>query len=367
MIHGRLLALVLVLPACGAALKVDTGFKADAGTGGGDAPRGAAISAPANTWTWVDFPDATCNDGSATGVGINPGSSNNVLVFMTGGGACWDFTTCYIAKLAATGPYGRTEFTATVSSGTPGSIVDRSAAGNPFKDWSFVYVPYCTGDIHGGDHVATYTLGSDVRTWRHVGHDNVLAYLKRLGATFPSPTRFVVAGSSAGGGGAVLNYGDFRRYWPDTKMYLLDDSLPFFVGTDVKASLSTAWETQWNLGSTLEQICSNPGCLTDISGVYPALAKRYPSDRMGFLTAEQDAVMSFFYGVSGTQFEKNLGHLTTTVLSPSPPWREFYVPGNSHTLLGAPGNFTTRNVPLWTWLTQMVTDDPAWASEMPAP
>ena len=38
----------------------------------------------------MDFPDAVCNDGSPTGIGINVGTSNNVLVYFAGGGAFLD-------------------------------------------------------------------------------------------------------------------------------------------------------------------------------------------------------------------------------------------------------------------------------------
>jgi hypothetical protein len=83
---------------------------------------------------------------------------------------------------------------------------NNAAEGNLFTDWSKILVWYCTGDLHTGNHVATYVDLNDVgHTINHVGYANVKKYLSRLKATFcfgtsctmPAPSRIVVAGSSA--------------------------------------------------------------------------------------------------------------------------------------------------------------------------
>ena len=60
---------------------------------------GAPITAPAKTWTWVNFPDAVCDDGSPTGIGVslNP-ASKDILIFLQGGGACWDYDSCAVSR-----------------------------------------------------------------------------------------------------------------------------------------------------------------------------------------------------------------------------------------------------------------------------
>ena len=191
-------------------------------TAAGDGP---AIDAPTQTWTWVDFPDSACSDGSATGIGVNLTNSQNVLVVFNGGGACWDYLTCYTLMTATNGPYDQTEFAAD-SQTFANTILDRQLSGNPFAGWNLVFIPYCTGDMHAGDNIATYQSGQTSRMYHHVGHDNVLAYLHRLGPTFPSVARMVVAGESAGGFGALFNYATFRNRWSSGELYLLDDSGP---------------------------------------------------------------------------------------------------------------------------------------------
>src|SRR5690349_6763166 len=54
-------------------------------------PPGTPITAPPGQWTWVDFPDAVCDDNSPTGIGVNLANNKNLLVYFEGGGACWDY------------------------------------------------------------------------------------------------------------------------------------------------------------------------------------------------------------------------------------------------------------------------------------
>ncbi|HEY4223913.1 MAG TPA: pectin acetylesterase-family hydrolase, partial [Myxococcota bacterium] len=182
-----MLRIALVITALGAACTnaPASDGKKDAGPSDVDAPPlGDPIDATAGVWTFVDFPDSSCDDGSSTGIGVNIGTSNNLLVFFSGGGACWDFQTCFTLNTAEHGPFKKAQLDQITQGGSPNTVVDRSDAANPFQDWSYVFVPYCTGDIHAGDVVQTYTSGTTSKTLAHVGHKNVLAYLERIGATF---------------------------------------------------------------------------------------------------------------------------------------------------------------------------------------
>lgn len=325
-------------------------------------PLGAPIAAPANKWTWVDFADSTCDDGSPTGIGIYPSAtSDKLIVYLNGGGACWDYTTCMQTNTSVHGPWGATQFAGVNGAG---SILDHGYAQNPFKDWSSVFIPYCTGDVHAGNADTTYTGPNGTKTFHHRGHANVLAYLARLGATFKSPSQIAITGSSAGGGGTVFNYASFRSYWPSASMFLVDDSLPLFQGDAVSPALRTAWFQSWNLGALSDPICGL-GCRADLSLFVKAIATKYPNDRMGLLSSMQDQTIRSYYGLTGPVFQTDLVALTTNVLDPLPNFRHFYIPGQSHTMLGSPATYTAAGTPLWTWLSKMASGDPGWVSAGP--
>src|SRR5687768_10398419 len=98
--------LLLVVAACGSS-----------GSPTGDAApttdAAAGITAPLRTWTWIPVEGMRCADGSPAGIGVNlSDASDDVLVFMAGGGACWDAATCFVQKTSAhiEGGYSKSDF-----------------------------------------------------------------------------------------------------------------------------------------------------------------------------------------------------------------------------------------------------------------
>jgi hypothetical protein len=74
-------------------------------------------------------------------------------------------------------------------------ILDASRADNPFADYTFVFVPYCTGDFHLGD---AATESSPELTVRHNGWVNGTAALTYVAEHFAAAAEVVVVGESAG-------------------------------------------------------------------------------------------------------------------------------------------------------------------------
>ncbi|HEX2573848.1 MAG TPA: pectin acetylesterase-family hydrolase [Polyangia bacterium] len=335
---------------------------------GGDTLRpqlGPALPASQqDQWRWFDVDGTTCNDGTRTGVGVSRGASSNVLLFLNGGGACWDYLTCFQLRTASSGPYGQAQFYAMIGN-VSGSIFDRTQDRNPFKDWNLVFIPYCTGDVHAGDNDVTYTAdGQPSRTWRHRGRSNMVTFLRRIAATFPNPPKVVLSGSSAGGFGASFNYDLTRRYWPSGSMYVVDDAGPPFIGDAVPADRRDAWFTNWRLDNVLDPLC--PTCRNDFSSYLPVLANKYPHDRVALLSFTQDQVIRLFFNQDGNTFQANLYDLGTRVLDPLPSYRYYYLAGDTHTLLPTASTRTSADgVTLFDWLAQMVGDDPTWISHKP--
>jgi hypothetical protein len=327
-------------------------------------PLGQKFTAPASKWTWVDFPDSSCDDGTPTGIGVNAGASNNLIVFLNGGGACWDYSTCYSLKTASQGPFGAKEFNQLAQGNDlAGTLFDRNDAANLFKDWTFVFVPYCTGDLHGGDNVVAYTGGGVTKMYHHKGHANMAAFVPRIAGTFPSVDKVVLSGSSAGGFGTGLNYDLVRQYYPMQKVYMIDDSGPP-VGVDALPTLfHDALYKQWNVWPVLDSIC--PDCRTDLSAIAPALAKKYPNDRFSLLSSLQDMTISGYLLLSKAGFQTAVLALASDVIDPLPRFKYFYVDGATHTMLGHPADFSTKGTSLWTFLGQQLSDDAAWKSVRP--
>lgn len=336
---------------------------------------------PLLTWTWVPIEGSVCSDGSPTGIGIEvgPGASPNVLVFLDGGGACWDYFTCWQYRTASSGPFGAAEFETRIAAARAGGVLDRTLPGNPYADDTFVFVPTCTGDVHSG--ATTMTYSPSTPAWHHNGRANVSNAFAYLAAALDAPARVVVSGSSAGGFGSLNAFKRAKAAWPSAKGYLVDDSGPPLA--NIPTTTVAAWYSSWDLGTTVADVCGAP-CATDpptLSPLIPALAAAYPNDRFALLSSTQDGVMCQFFGdftrlpfqpMAPAVFEASLRDLAAAIEDDSPDvppgeTHAFVVSGTTHPMLDRPGDFTSQGVPLLEWLRRQVEDDPAWSAAIPPP
>jgi hypothetical protein len=86
------------------------------------------------------------------------------MFFFQGGGACFSAETCSFS--------GNTYETSAGIDDDPsraGGVFDTTNPENPFADWSVVFVPYCTGDVHIGNATTDYGNGLTVQ---HKGYVN---------------------------------------------------------------------------------------------------------------------------------------------------------------------------------------------------
>ncbi|HEY2903588.1 MAG TPA: pectin acetylesterase-family hydrolase [Polyangia bacterium] len=328
-----------------------------------DTALGMPLSVPAGQWTWVDFPDSTCDDGSPTGIAVSPGDAGKLLIFFEGGGACWDALTCFGLNTAVHGPFGQAQWDAQSATITTSSILDRTLTGNPFAGYGMVFVPYCTGDLHAGNNVATYDVAGQAKPYHHQGAANVAAYMARIAATWTNATDVAITGSSAGGFGALMNYEPIRAHFPGAKMIMIDDSGPPLAGTSIPASERMAWYAEWHVGDLIDPQCAD--CKDDVSNLPAAVAAKYPNDRMALLSSLQDQTIRTYFMLTADGMQTALQSLKTDKLDALPNFHTFFVSGETHTMLGNPSGFVAGGTALLPWLGQMSSADAAWTSVGP--
>jgi hypothetical protein len=284
-------------------------------------------------WQEIKLAGTTCGNGSQYKFYLyDSPSSNNLLVLFEGGGACWDYATCsgQAGILGAAHPNGIpdnyiAEFqpryvSPLVNGADPGIPPFRSKKDIATKGWDMVYMPYCTGDVHVGNNVVTYTDPSGQNppiTWRHVGYNNTTKAMTYLKTRFPSIGKLLVTGFSAGGTVSSAGYYKVRRTLnPTVKGYLLNDSGPIFPAPSASYKsrpLHDLIKSQWALTTLYSELPAtfNPN---DFGSVTKMLATEFPNDQLAYTGYSSD------YNYSRFSYERFYPGITeATILS---YWRQ---------------------------------------------
>ncbi|MBL8514921.1 MAG: hypothetical protein JNJ55_13095, partial [Betaproteobacteria bacterium] len=138
-------------------------------------PLNALPKPTANGWQRVDGGPATgCALGTPYHFYFRAANTTKLAIHFQGGGACWNSNTCNVGARRWFDHSVDDRDDPTAKSG----VLDVHRADNPFKDYSILFVPYCTADVHMGRRDATYTLqqpggGKSKLNVRHNGANNV--------------------------------------------------------------------------------------------------------------------------------------------------------------------------------------------------
>jgi hypothetical protein len=300
------------------------------------------ITAPTKQWTWIGVDGTQCRDGSPTGIGVYLTGSDKLVIYLEGGGACFSGATCYVNPSS----FGAADLPSVAARNS--GIFDLARMDNPFYNWNFVYVPYCTGDTHAGNADGVDVPGNGPKGQHFVGYSNVARDLARLVPTFPNVTQVVLTGASAGGFGASWNYDQVAGAFCPRPVVLVDDSGPAMPDDVLAPCLQQRWRDLWKLPVPADCAdCTQPdgGGMINYS-VW--LAGKYPKAQLGLIESDQDSVISRFYGyganncasidstgqvasVPAATYEAGLLATRQTYVQKAPAWSTFFVTSTQHT------------------------------------
>jgi len=208
------LALTGLVGCASSSNSTDGATSASAGTGAAAAATTTHASAATAPTAWERIApggDCHCADGSEFAFWEHRGDPTRVVFFLDGGGPCYDATTCaFLPREPAYDWNVRDEDPARED-----GIFDLARADNPFRGYSFIYVPSCTGDAHLG--AASHAYSSDL-TVEHNGFANGSAALSHLAETYPNAAQVVVVGKSVGSIAAPVYGGLAADRLPDARV-----------------------------------------------------------------------------------------------------------------------------------------------------
>jgi hypothetical protein len=199
-VNGRIRVVIgIVAASCAiaAATVLVAACGGDDGAGAGTTATQATSTTPGDRkWTKVSpGGDCQCADGSEFAFWERRANPTKVVFFLDGGGICFDARSCAFTGLNH--PGGPAAYDWSIWGEDPAEedgIFNFARAENPFRDYSFIYVPACTGDQHLGDVTREY---SPQLTVEHKGYVNGRTSLNYLADHYPDAAQVVVVGKTS--------------------------------------------------------------------------------------------------------------------------------------------------------------------------
>ncbi|MDH3686222.1 MAG: pectinacetylesterase family protein [Myxococcales bacterium] len=321
--------------------------------------------------------EPTCADGAEWSFWVKRGSVNKVVMYYQGGGACWNYGTCNAPTYkTGTGPGDNPD---NFSSG----FADLDNPENPFRDWHFVFVPYCTGDIHWGDNEVTYRFNDENLRIRHRGSHNALVAEKWARDHFVDPEVVFMTGSSAGAYGAIASSAHLMEFaYQSSEFVVLGDAGNGVVTQD----FITEDLENWNLLSSVPDwipALDVPIEELSLADLYIELGLYYPENRFGTYTSAYDGGsggQTGFYNImlnegnpvagavwwnASCAWNVEMQALNAIAVDRAPNYRFYVGPGSSHTMWGRPRVYEEVEVGqprIVDWVTAMVDGTAGWVN-----
>lgn len=309
----------------------------------------------AASWTEIvpESPDCACSDGSEFSFFERAGDPSKVMFYFEGGGACFSLATC--------DPNGDPTYTTTIDFTTAdlaerGGLFDTENPENPLADYSIVYVPYCTGDVHLGNATTEY---SPEVTVEHRGAANAQAAVAYLAEQYPAAEQVLVTGASAGSVPTPLVAGLVSDELPDARIITLGDSSGAYPDVPgVNELIGNLWGTT----NAIPDWPVNDG-IAAADWSFPDLyvqANRHAPDitfaRFDYAFDRVQATFAALAGVGADAVVEQIDATEDQIEELGTPLASYVAPGSEHTIIGGDEVYEmeVEGVRLIDWITELV-------------
>lgn len=315
----------------------------DAGTGGWQTVAGGPGTGCATDATPFEFY-------------VHEGDTRRIALYFQGGGACWNSRNC--------GLDGRRMFENAIDDGDRPwisaqrtGIFDLTNPANPLRDFTIVFVPYCSADIHMGLGTVRYeTADGKHLNVHHRGLANSQRALDWTAERYRDPKVLFVAGGSAGAIPSPIFASQLARRHPRAKVVQIGDGAGGYRTTHLAATLEI-----WNATRALKHdpLYRNIDVGTATFEQFYVHASPLKNLQLAQINSVEDRVQLIFLAELGHQvttlaplLSGNLAEIRAT----NSKFRTYTTPGTLHTILQRPEFYATTvdNVPLSKWVGDLV-------------
>lgn len=304
-----------------------------------------------------------CAEGSEYVFFSRVADPKRLVVYLHGGGGCWDPETCnpkrdsYIYASKVEPRRHPRELS---------GIFDLKHPDNPVADYSMVVLPVCTGDAFLGDRDMEYMLNTESGekqkfTIHHRGQTNTMAVLGWIYDNFQDPEEIFIAGSSAGAIATPFYGSLLAQHYPDARIYGLGDDSGSY-GTRVAQGANPA---SWGIPDVLHRHSGWEQFKTDlgIENLFINAVQSAPNLELYQVDHANDRAQRFYIGLANVEDQDVSAHLRTNrkiIREQVPEFRSFTTGGYEHTVLTRETfyYYQTNGQRLSDWVTAIVKGEP---------
>jgi hypothetical protein len=155
---------------------------------------------------------------------VHEGDPHRLAIYFQGGGGCWNSRNC--------GLDGQKTFENAVDDGdrpwlnkaVAGGILDASNPANPLREFTIVFAPYCTADVHLGVRTERFeTSDGKSLSIAYRGLANAQRVMDWMTHQYAEPKQVFVSGGSAGAIPSPIFASQLARHYPKAQVVQLGD------------------------------------------------------------------------------------------------------------------------------------------------
>ena len=285
-----------------------------------------------------------CFTGNEFSMFTRDGSSDNLLIFLQGGGFCSPVACAAIPTPIPLVPFG---------------ILSPSDAQNPAVNYDVGYVPYCDGSSMMGDNEVD-SDGDGVNDRFFKGIHNLSASLDVIFKEYPSPSKIVLAGNSAGGFAVHAALPLVRKLYPNVKIEVINDSGQGILNAGGMEILVNYWKADIFFPASCTDCIGTDGNLTDY---HKYQLNQDPNIRLAYISSKQDSTFSMITAGGAEAFEAQLLEATAELNAAFPDrFGSLIADGNDHTFIIRRFDTKIGGISVKDWISQMLNEDENWKS-----
>jgi len=299
--------------------------------------------------------DCHCSDGSNFSFWVRDADPSQVVLYFQGGGACWNDYSCQFEGGTFKTTVGEWDNPSTASSiySNNGGIFNFNNENNPFADWTFVFIPYCTGDVLLGASETDYEDG----TVRHNGHVNSQTAYAYMLENYPLAAQVFITGSSAGSIPSPFYGALVSDDYPDASVAVFNDGSAGLVSNNTYDLYEL-----WGLNESLADFPIDGLDFNQMTSADPVIRAWVHDNDIRFARFDDayDQTMRFFNALLENDVSLDYKELViesdTKIEEAGVPYSGYMAPGQAHTILTSERFYTleVEGVLFLDWFTSFV-------------